>query len=117
MVVEKFPQFRHHDRIHPRVLATLALVQAAFAAVRLHAVKSFRLVEVEIVGRDFRLQTQKFLDSDHLRDGVLDQAVPVHDQDLISAEDFQPLQHVRVVDRYSDWPVLQKNFHDYQFYS
>lgn len=80
------------------MFATLAFVQATFAAIRFHTVKALRLVKIEIIRRDFRLQAQKLFDSYHLGDRVFDQAVAIHDEDLVSREDFQPLKNVGVVD-------------------
>lgn len=112
MIVEEFTQLRHDRWIYSRVLSTFALVQTPFTAVRLQAIEPLRLVEVEIISGDFRVQTQERFDFLHLGHWVLDQPVSVHYQYLVSRKHFQPLQHERVVHWYRYWPVVRTKIED-----
>jgi len=97
--VEELLQFSHHRRVHLRMDAALAARQALVEDnVKSQAVKPPCGVEVQVVLADSRGQVEEALDELQLRQRVRDEAVPVHDVELLHGEVLQPALQVFGVD-------------------
>lgn len=79
MIVEEFPQLGHHQRIDSGMFSAFAFSQASLAAVDLQAIKSFGLIEVEIISGDFGFEAEKRFDFLYFGDRVFDESIAAHD--------------------------------------
>lgn len=97
--VEEPLQFSHHRRVHLGMDAAFAARQALVEDnVKSQAVESPGGVEVQVVPADSRGQLEEALNKLQLWQRVCDEAVPVHDVELLHGEVLEPALQVFGVD-------------------
>lgn len=78
MVREELAKLGDHDGADAWMLPPFGFPKTFVGSLVAKAVETFRVVEVEIVPRDFMLEAQKSFDLAEFLYGVLDEQVSVH---------------------------------------
>lgn len=80
-----------HGWVHFGVSASFRIIQALFCSGSGHldAEEAFRCIEGKVVATNLIVQAEELFHAFHLREGIVNQTVAVHEQDLMRREELR----------------------------